>query len=114
MSSAIKREVRRVKGRPLVLVTGESRLAGMPGNGTSPTAAVARDEALRPALELVAELPTPQRDVLLMRETNGLTFAEIAAITGRREATERRTHCRVLQRLRRKLSQHFLSPRNDR
>lgn len=105
MSTAIKREVRRVQGRPLVLITGDSRLANVPGELTSPTAALARDEALRPVLKLVADLPTPQRDVLMLREMEGLTFAEIAVLTGRRESTERTTYHRVIRQLRRQLSQ---------
>lgn len=100
---AIKREIRRLQGKPLILVAGgESRLVNVAAKGTSPTAAVARLQLLRPALEVIAELPTPKHDVMMLRQ-QGLSFTEIAAITGRGASKEQASHYRVLERVRQKV-----------
>lgn len=100
---AIKREIRRLQGKPLMLIAGgESRLVNMPARGTSPTAAVARLELLDPALEVICDEPTPNQEILLLR-AKGLSFTEIAAITGGDASLQQASHRRILKRVRQKL-----------
>ncbi|WP_420870711.1 RNA polymerase sigma factor [Enhygromyxa salina] len=113
MITVIRREIWRVRGRvPLTLITGESCLDDMSAGGTSPTEAAARRQVLRSALRVIAELPTPRRHALALRETKGLTYAEVAAITGRNPSSVQSSHRRTLAWLRRKLV-HRLQHEND-
>lgn len=89
-----------------------SRESSLVDPRTSPSAVVAKLEPLSAAQRAVAKLPTPQR-VVVRRRAEGLSYGEIATITGRPEATERSTHKRALEQLRRE-RRRFLPPRNGR
>jgi len=55
----------------------------------------------------VQQLPAQQRSVLALRVWNGLSYAEIAAVIGRTEATVRSTMFHALAALRRHLEPHL-------
>ncbi|KIG18902.1 hypothetical protein DB30_07238 [Enhygromyxa salina] len=75
---------------------------------TSPSQAVARAKQLSAANKAIARLPTPQR-LVVRRRAEGLSYGEIARLTGRTEASERALHQRALTKLRRQL-RRFLPP----
>jgi RNA polymerase sigma factor (sigma-70 family) len=107
LGTAIKRASTRARVRkPVESISRESRLQDL---RTSPSAIVARLEPMSAAQRAIAGLPTPQR-VVVRRRAEGLAYGEIASITGRSEATERSSHKRALERLRRELIR-FLPPR---
>ena len=68
-------------------------------DSTPSNKAVRREEALR-AEEALARLPEADREVLLMRNLEGLTHAEIACLLGIDEAAARKRYGRALLRLR--------------
>jgi len=56
------------------------------------------------AAEKLAELPNPQREIVVLRVWNQLSFDEIAELTGTPKTSVFRTYTEALQELRRKLS----------
>jgi RNA polymerase sigma factor (sigma-70 family) len=98
MNQAIRRDVVRAKRpreAPLSCV-----VSSLADDGTSPSAAAARDELLRAVQQQVRNLATPEREVLRLRFQEELSFAEISAVTGRPLATERSTLSRAIKKLR--------------
>ncbi|WP_165703616.1 RNA polymerase sigma factor [Enhygromyxa salina] len=85
-----------------------SREARLVDPRTSPSQAVARAKQLSAANKAIARLPTPQR-LVVRRRAEGLSYGEIARLTGRTEASERALHQRALTKLRRQL-RRFLPP----
>jgi RNA polymerase sigma factor (sigma-70 family) len=75
---------------------------------TSPFAAAERQERVSAVWQAICELSTAERAVFPLRYGQGLTFAEIAEITGRPEKTEWVSHHRALKKMRRKLSRFFV------
>jgi RNA polymerase sigma-70 factor (ECF subfamily) len=67
------------------------------------TDCVETDEELVRLRARLAELPPRQREVVLLRHYQGLSFAEIAETLGIREDAARANHYQGLQRLRRAL-----------
>ncbi len=86
--------------------TGASRpFAELPAPGRTPEEA-ALDLLLQPVLEqAIAALPAEQREVFLLREYEGVAFAEIAAITGAPVPTVKSRMRYALEALRRTLSE---------
>lgn len=68
-----------------------------------PTATAMRSETAAMVAESVSQLPAVQRAVVVLRVWNGLSYAEIADITGTEEATARSNMHRGLATLRRSL-----------
>ncbi|PRQ08967.1 RNA polymerase sigma factor [Enhygromyxa salina] len=97
------------KRPPAASITGESGLLKFADDGTSPSAGAARREFWHAARQALEELPTAQRVAVVLRNIRGLTFPEIALITGRPADTMRRSHDRATKRLRQKLSRFFCS-----
>ncbi|GEJ58788.1 RNA polymerase sigma factor [Anaeromyxobacter diazotrophicus] len=83
---------------------GDRSFADLPAPGRSPEEA-ALDLLLQPALErAIAELPAEQREVFLLREYEGVGFAEIAEITGAPVPTVKSRMRYALEGLRRTLA----------
>jgi len=69
---------------------------------------LAGDALLRPALEhAIAQLPAEQREVFLLREFEGIPFAEIAEITGAPVPTVKSRMRYALEALRRSLEELY-------
>ena len=62
--------------------------------------------AIRRAL---AQLPDPDREIVLMRWIEGLSYSDIGSVLGIEEATARKRHGRVLIRLHRMLKEQGLT-----
>jgi RNA polymerase sigma-70 factor (ECF subfamily) len=74
--------------------------------GPSPVEAAVATENSQMVAAAVAQLPTQQRMVVVLRSFNGLSFAEIAQVMGRSEVTARSHMHHALAAMRR-----FLEPR---
>ena len=72
----------------------------VPGSGTSPSRGAAREEAVAGVRDALARLPDDYRLVLVLREQQGLSFAEIAARLSRSENAVRKLWPRALVALR--------------
>ena len=97
MNQAIRRDVVRAQCPRETPISCVSSLAD---GGTSPSAAVARDELLREVREEIRKLATAEREVLRLRYQEELSFAEISTVTGRSPATERSTLSRAIKKIR--------------
>lgn len=95
-TNQIRREARR-KEAPLEAVEAA------PGAAEGPDGEVVRKDMVARAFAFVRGLPDQQRDVLLLRTTEGLTYAEIARILGSTEGSVRVSYHHGL----RKLKEHF-------
>ncbi len=93
-TSHLRREARR-KRAPLDTVERTADSAERPDDR-----AVTHDLAAR-ALAYIRRLPDQQRDVLLLRTTEGLSYAEIANILGSTEGSVRVSYHHGLQKLKR-------------
>ena len=87
---SIKRRERNTDGPAPRMSDASSPAAGEVGD---------RERALDRALELVAALPTAQREAVTLRILADLSISEVAAIMGRREGTVRVLVHRGLKRL---------------
>ena len=93
-------QIRRLARRPeAALEAAESAPSGDPG----PDAEVARKDLAERAFAFIRQLPDQQRDVLLLRTTEGLSYAEIATALGSTEGSVRVSYHHGL----RKLREHF-------
>ncbi len=81
----------------------------LPGDG-GPDETVCRRETADAVAEAVAELPNPLRDVLTLRHYEGLSFEEIARLTGTPASTLKSRFTAALARLRVRLEQQGLAP----
>jgi RNA polymerase sigma-70 factor, ECF subfamily len=95
--------------------TGASRpFAELPAPGQTPEEA-ALDLLLQPVLEqAIAALPAEQREVFLLREYEGVAFAEIAAITGAPVPTVKSRMRYALEALRRTLTELGVTATDER
>ena len=71
--------------------------------GSSPSAAVQRDEVRQQVRTLLLLLSEPDRELLVLRHLEHLSTREIAAVLGVSEAAVKVRHVRALDRLRRML-----------
>lgn len=71
----------------------------------SPEDGVVRSELRGRLLVALRQLPQSHREALVMRSDEGLSYAEIARITGRSEATVRQHHNRAIKALSRLLQE---------
>lgn len=96
-----KRSVTREEARPMPLPEDSVlRLARLVASGTSPSQALIRDELserLRAALD---QLAPHDREILVMRNLEQLSIAEIAEVLGLTEGAVKVRHLRALRRLR--------------
>jgi RNA polymerase sigma-70 factor (ECF subfamily) len=89
---------------------GESRVSRVMGSGPNPEEAAA-DRELGAALEAaVGSLPAQQREVLWLKETSGLTLAEVARIVGVSENTVKSRLRYALEKIRAHLAQRGYEP----
>jgi RNA polymerase sigma-70 factor (ECF subfamily) len=103
--------MRRRKGRTFVSLEGEAT-AHEDGRAAGPTAlelVVARDTA-RAVSAAVAELPDEQREVVILKEYEGLTFAEVAEVLGVPSSTVKTRMYRALTTLRSRLLERGVVP----
>lgn len=93
---------RRSAGREVPLPERSSvALAGrLFAGGSSPSRRLDRSETARSVREAVARLPDTDREVLLMRNFEGLSNQEVAYLLGLDPATASKRHGRALLRLR--------------
>jgi RNA polymerase sigma-70 factor, ECF subfamily len=95
---------RRDAGREVPLPERSSlALARQLSAGTSPSQRLDRSEAARHVRDAVARLPEADREVLLMRNFEGLSNQEVAYLLGLDTATASKRHGRALLRLRQAL-----------
>lgn len=88
--------------------------AALPAPGRTPEQAVL-DVLLQPALErAIAALPAEQREVFLLREYEGVAFAEIAEITGAPVPTVKSRMRYALEALRRTLAELGVTAADER
>lgn len=71
---------------------------GLIDSGTSPSAAVARDELRARVRQAVNMLKTVDREILWMRHLDGLSFKEIAEVAEITENTAHQRHFRAVER----------------
>jgi RNA polymerase sigma-70 factor (ECF subfamily) len=105
-SFCIKKRRRRVLTPTLVSLEGEAALAAraVADAGPAPDESLARARTLAALEKAIASLDRPYREVLLLRDVEGLSAAEVAAITGLRvPAVKTRLH-RARARVRRELA----------
>jgi RNA polymerase sigma-70 factor (ECF subfamily) len=104
---AVHRQVRPLDGP----FDGASAWEAVPDGRRSPEE-LADDALIRPLLEhAIAELPVEQREVFLLREYEGIPFAEIAEITGAPLPTVKSRMRYALEALRRSLEEANVSDR---
>jgi RNA polymerase sigma factor (sigma-70 family) len=77
--------------------TGAAELAGLVAPG--PEGAVEESEQRAEIRRLVAALPEPQREAIVLRYASGLTAREIGAVIGRSEEATQKLITRALARL---------------
>jgi RNA polymerase sigma-70 factor (ECF subfamily) len=92
---------RRTVGREVALPDGSSfdLAQRLLGSHLSPSQQVSRDELAQRVREAVAELPDTDREVLLMRTFEGLSFQEVGYLLAIEPAAARKRHGRALLRL---------------
>jgi RNA polymerase sigma-70 factor (ECF subfamily) len=112
LASAIRHEARRYAGTAARDVTREESLdrelaessarlgAGLIADGSSPSAGTERAEARLELAALLAQLPEEYRDVLVLRNLEGLSHEAVAQRMGRSVAAVRMLWVRALARLR--------------
>jgi RNA polymerase sigma-70 factor (ECF subfamily) len=102
---------RRAVGRELPLPDASSLLLAqqLVGAGATPSQHVARGELARRVREAVAALQDLDREVLLMRTFEGLSYAEVAYILEIDAAAARKRHGRALLRLHKLLTEGGLT-----
>jgi RNA polymerase sigma-70 factor (ECF subfamily) len=100
---AVAREVALPERSSLLLA--RQLLAG----GSTPSQQLDQQELGRRVRQAVSELPEPDREVLLMRTFEGLSFAEVAYMLKIDPAAARKRHGRALLRLGRILAEGGLT-----
>jgi RNA polymerase sigma-70 factor (ECF subfamily) len=71
----------------------------------TPSGHLARDEANERVREALKALAMKDREILMMRHLDGLSFADIAAILGQSQSAVKMRHLRALERLRQQLDE---------
>jgi RNA polymerase sigma-70 factor (ECF subfamily) len=96
----------RAVGREFTLPARSSLDLGrwLVATSSTPSRLLHRDELVRRVREAVARLPELDREVLLMRTFEGLSYEEAACLLGIEPATARKRHGRALLRLHRFLT----------
>src|SRR2546423_126607 len=79
---------------------GGAEAGGLAAGGTTTGQALLREERSERLLEALDRLAPPDREVLVMRYLEELTFAEVAAILGIGEGAAKMRHLRALRRIR--------------
>ena len=94
----------------------EERQVELPDERYTPEGALARTEARRAVAEGLERLTPEHRQVLVMREINGLSYAEICAVLGLEEGTVKSRIARARNALRKVLTEqgNFFSERSSR
>jgi RNA polymerase sigma-70 factor (ECF subfamily) len=100
------RRARRAAGREVALPERSSvLLAGPLLRGPSPSELLAAREFAARVSDVVADLPDPDREILLMRHVEELPYEEIACLLEIEPAAARKRYGRALIRLQRALEQ---------
>lgn len=89
---------------------GETRLSRLAGDGPDPEKIVQALELEASLESALAELPPEQSEVFWLKEKSGLTFAEIAKLTGVSENTVKSRLRYALEKIRANLTQQGLRP----
>ena len=94
----------------------EARQAELPDERYAPEGELERSEARRAVAEGLEKLTAEHRQVLVMRELNGLSYAEIGAVLGLEEGTVKSRIARARNALRKVLTEqgNFFSERSSR
>lgn len=74
-----------------------------PSTAPGPEAVLLREETLESVRRALVALPDAQREVILLRVLQGLTYGEISIVTGVLEGTLRNRFCDALENLRSRL-----------
>ncbi|MFQ5680055.1 MAG: RNA polymerase sigma factor [Gemmatimonadota bacterium] len=91
---------RRARRREISL----ERVPGRAGGEELPDAVLARQDLARRALEFVRTLPEQQRDVILLRTSEGYSYREIAEMLGTTEGSARVSYHHGMAKLREHLA----------
>jgi RNA polymerase sigma-70 factor (ECF subfamily) len=91
------RDVRRAM--PLPDATSLQLGLGLVHPGTSPSAALARDEVRAQVRLVMSQLKDGEREILLMRHFDDLSYADISAVLGVTENTAMKRYGRALDKL---------------
>ncbi len=94
---SVKREV------PLADRTALQFAQAMVGSGTTPSRHVSKQELVQRVRQAVATLPAVDREILLMRSLEGLSYTEAGYILDLDPVTARKRHGRALLRLHKSL-----------
>ncbi|MBM4070338.1 MAG: sigma-70 family RNA polymerase sigma factor [Planctomycetes bacterium] len=97
-----RREVHLPQGSSLLLAQQLLR------SGSSPSQQLSRRELARQVNQALARLPEADRDILLMRNFEGLAYEEVAAALEIAPAAARKRYGRALLRLQKLLTEHGL------
>jgi RNA polymerase sigma-70 factor (ECF subfamily) len=84
-----------------------------PPAGGAPDDDACRREAAHLVADAVAELPDPLRDVLILRHYEDMSFEDIARLTGTPASTLKSRFAAALARLRVRLEQRGLAPKES-
>jgi len=109
----------RKRSRNFVVLSDDMRslsvsdLEQMPSDDPSPEAVVAADDEHIRLLNELARLPLIHRDILVLREMEGLSYAEIAQITGTAIGTIMSRLSRARAELRKALARQVPKVRSD-
>jgi RNA polymerase sigma-70 factor, ECF subfamily len=95
---------RRARHQPQLLMDLEA-----PG-GQTPEEILCQSETAHVVADAVAELPDALREVLVLRHYDGMTFEDIARLTGTPASTLKSRFTAALARLRRRLEQRGFAP----
>lgn len=95
-----KRDVRRQVSLEQLCATPGGPVAAVASPGSSPSAQAQRHEATAVLADRLARLPAPHREVLRLRNLEGLPFNEVARRMGRTPGAVRVLWVRALDRLR--------------
>ena len=101
---AAKRDIRREVPIEPVATDGDGNLTGLaamlPGSDKTPSAYAQNREAAAELAQRLAQLPSQYREILVMRDIQGLSFEEVAARLGRSTGATRMLWLRALEKLR--------------
>lgn len=89
---------------------GETRLNRVPGSNPNPEEETLSHELATALTECLASLPPEQREVFWLKEQSGLTFAEIAEMTGTSPNTVKSRLRYALEKIRADLAARGLQP----
>ena len=102
----VQRSLLGTQKRNVCLETRIEDLSGhvLPKSGTSPSGRMSRDESIRDLVDALVRLPPSSREIVVLYQFDGLSFAQIAKRTNQAESTVRNQWVKSIEALRAELS----------